>query len=174
MFTFTNCIKVLVSTISIFIFMVGAFVYAGTTGKISGKIIDKTTREALIGTNVLVVGTSIGASSDLDGNYFIINLPPGEYQLKASMVGYASFVVQKVRVSVDQTTKIDFELNPESMELADVIVTAEKHLVRKDLTSTEQTISSENISMLPLEDVSAVVNLQAGVVDGHFRGGRGN
>ncbi|NCS82708.1 MAG: carboxypeptidase-like regulatory domain-containing protein, partial [Ignavibacteria bacterium] len=102
MFTFTNCIKVLVSTISIFIFMVGAFVYAGTTGKISGKIIDKTTREALIGTNVLVVGTSIGASSDLDGNYFIINLPPGEYQLKASMVGYASFVVQKVRVSVDQ------------------------------------------------------------------------
>ncbi|MCK9211852.1 MAG: TonB-dependent receptor [Ignavibacteriaceae bacterium] len=174
MFTFTNCNKVLVSSIGLFIFFLGTLGYAGTTGKIAGKIIDKTTREALIGTNILVVGTSMGASSDLDGNYFIINLPPGEYQLKASMVGYASFIVQKVRVSVDQTTKIDFELNPESMELADVIVTAEKHLVRKDLTSTEATISSDNISMLPLEDVAAVVNLQAGVVDGHFRGGRGN
>jgi len=173
-FTFTNYNKVFVSLLGLLILLSSAFVYAGTTGKIAGKVIDKTTREALIGANILVVGTSTGASSDLDGNYFILNLPPGEYQLKASMVGYASFVVQKVRVSVDQTTKIDFELNPESMELADVIVTAEKHLVRKDLTSTEQTISSENISMLPLEDVSAVVNLQAGVVDGHFRGGRGN
>ncbi|MCK7482161.1 MAG: hypothetical protein M0C28_37165 [Candidatus Moduliflexus flocculans] len=55
-----------------------------------------------------------------------------------------------------------------------LLVTAEKSIVRKDLTSTEETISGDNISMLPLEDVSAVVNLQAGVVDGHFRGGRSN
>ncbi|MCJ7552837.1 MAG: TonB-dependent receptor plug domain-containing protein, partial [Ignavibacteriaceae bacterium] len=60
------------------------------------------------------------------------------------------------------------------IEFADVIVTAEKPMVRKDLTSTEETISGDYISMLPLEDVFAVVNLQAGVVDGHFRGGRGN
>ena len=173
-FTFTNSKKVLVSLISVFYFVVSAFVYAGTTGKISGKITDKANNEALIGTNISVVGTSMGAVSDFDGNYFIINLPPGEYQLKASMVGYTSFVIKRVRVSVDQTTKIDFALTAETMELADVVVTAEKHLVRKDLTSTEQTISSDNISMLPLEDVSAVVNLQAGVVDGHFRGGRGN
>ena len=90
------------------------------------------------------------------------------------MIGYSSFTIQKVRVSVDQTTKLDFELASESIELTDVVVTAEKLLVRKDLTSTEETISGENISMLPLEDVSSVVNLQAGVIDGHFRGGRSN
>ncbi|HEY6905848.1 MAG TPA: TonB-dependent receptor, partial [Ignavibacteriaceae bacterium] len=96
----------------------------------------------------------------------------GDYQVKASMVGYASITFDKVRVSIDQTTKIDFELNPESIELENVVVTAEKPIVRKDLTSTEQTISGNDISMLPLEDVSSVVNLQAGVIDGHFRGGR--
>ena len=174
MFTIAKYNKVLVSSLSILIFLLGTLVYAGTTGKIAGKIIDKATGEALIGANVLIVGTAMGASSDIDGNYFILNIPPGEYQVKASMIGYSSFTIQKIRVSIDQTSKIDFELNSESIELADVVVTAEKLLVRKDLTSTEETINGDYISMLPLEDVSAVINLQAGVVDGHFRGGRGN
>lgn len=174
MFTITNCNKVFASSVNILIFLLGTLVYAGTTGKIAGKIIDKATGEALIGANVIIVGTTMGASADIDGNYFILNIPLGEYQVKASMIGYSSFTIQKVRVSIDQTAKIDFELSPGSVELADVVVTAEKLLVRKDLTSTEETINGDYISMLPLEDVSAVVNLQAGVVDGHFRGGRGN
>ncbi len=172
MFTTNNHIKRLVSVLSVLICMTASQVFAGTTGKISGKIIDKSTGEALIGANVLIVGTSMGSSSDIDGNYFILNIPPGEYQVKASMIGYASVTFEHVKVSVDQTTKIDFELNPESIELENVVVTAEKPIVRKDLTSTEQTVSGDDISMLPLEDVASVVNLQAGVINGHFRGGR--
>lgn len=174
MFTIFGYDKILALSISVLIFLINSTVFAGTTGKIAGKITDKSTGELLIGANVIIIGTTMGASADIDGNYFILNIPPGEYQVKASMIGYSSFTIQKVRVSVDQTTKIDFELKSESIELTGVIVTAEKSIVRKDLTSTEETISGENISMLPLEDVSAVVNLQAGVVDGHFRGGRGN
>jgi outer membrane receptor protein involved in Fe transport len=174
MFTVTKFNKIIVSSITFFIFLAGTIVYAGTTGKIAGKIIDKSTGEALIGANILIVGSTMGASTDIDGNYFILNIPPGEYQVRASMIGYSSLIVQNIRVSVDQTTKIDFELNSESIKLADVLVTAERPLVRKDLTSTEETISGNDISMLPLEDVFAVVNLQAGVVDGHFRGGRGD
>jgi outer membrane receptor protein involved in Fe transport len=174
MFTVTKFNKIIVSSIAFFIFLAGTVVYAGTTGKIAGKIIDKSTGEALIGANILIVGSTMGASTDIDGNYFILNIPPGEYQVRASMIGYSSLIVQNIRVSVDQTTKIDFELSSESIKLADVLVTAERPLVRKDLTSTEETISGNDISMLPLEDVFAVVNLQAGVVDGHFRGGRGD
>jgi outer membrane receptor protein involved in Fe transport len=172
MFTINNPDKSLALSICILIYLIGSITFAGTTGKIAGKITDKSTGEALIGANIIILGSSMGASSDLDGNYFIINIPPGEYQVKASMVGYSSITFQNVRVSIDQTTKIDFELNPESIELENVVVTAEKPIVRKDLTSTEQTISGDDISMLPLEDVSSVVNLQAGVIDGHFRGGR--
>lgn len=174
MFTITYSNKILAASFLTFLLLLNSLIYAGTTGKIAGRMIDKSSGEALAGANVIVVGTTIGASSDFDGNYFILNIPPGEYELKASMISYTSVTIQKVRVSADQTTKIDFELAPESIEMADIIVTAEKSIVRKDLTSTEETISGDNISVLPLEDVSAVVNLQAGVVDGHFRGGRGN
>jgi len=174
MFTITKCNRLLQFLIFILITILGSYIYAGTTGKIAGKIIDKNTGESLLGANIILLGTTLGASADMDGNYFIINIPPGEYEVKASMIGYSSFTIQKVRVSVDQTTKLDFELISESIELTDVVVTAERLLVRKDLTSTEATISGDNISMLPLEDVSSVVNLQAGVVDGHFRGGRSN
>ena len=136
------------------------------------KLSDASTKEPLIGANIIIEGTNLGAATDFDGNYFIINIPPGTYNIKASLVGYSSVTFTNVKVSVDQTTKIDFELTEESIQLSDVVVTAERSIVRKDLTSTEETVSGENISMLPLEDVSAVVNLQAGVVDGHFRGGR--
>jgi hypothetical protein len=174
MFTVTKINKYFFMFVYFFVSTFGTLIYAGTTGKIAGKIIDKTTGEAVLGANVIVMGTTLGASADVDGNYFILNIPPGEYEVKASSIGYSSITIQKVRVSVDQTTKIDFELISESIELGEVVVTAEKLLVRKDLTSTEESISGDNISMLPLEDVSSVVNLQAGVVDGHFRGGRSN
>ena len=170
MFTFTN--KVIASLFCLLLLFAGAVVHAGTTGKISGKILDASTKEALIGANVIIEGTNLGAATDFEGDYFIINIPPGTYNIKASLVGYASVIFTNVKVYVDQTTKIDFELTGESIELSDVVVTAERSIVRKDLTSTEENISGEDISMLPLEDVSAVVNLQAGVVDGHFRGGR--
>ena len=150
MFTITKCSKLLQLSLIVLISITGTFLYAGTTGKIAGKITDKNTGEALLGANIIIMGTTLGASADVDGNYYIINIPPGEYQVKASMIGFSSFTIQKVRVSVDQTTKLDFELISESIELNDVVVTAEKLLVRKDLTSTEETISGDNILMLPL------------------------
>lgn len=148
--------------------------FAGTTGKIAGKVVSGTTGEELIGANIMLVGTNYGGASDVNGEYYIINIPPGEYELRASMIGFRSVVVQNIRVSVDQTTQIDIELYEESVEMQDVVVYADKPLIRRDLTSTESKISGENMAMLPLEDISSVVNLQAGVVDGHFRGGRSN
>ncbi len=147
---------------------------AGTTGKIAGKITDAKTREPLIGVNVIIAGTSMGAATDVDGNYFIINIPPGIYEIKASLVGYSTVTIKNIRVSVDQTTRIDITMQEEAVTINDIVVTAQKPIVQKDLTSTEAKVSGEQIEMLPLEDIHAVVNLQAGVVDGHFRGGRAN
>ena len=156
--------------------IIAAFVsidlFAGTTGKIAGKVIDAKTKEPMIGVNILIAGTSMGAATDVSGNYFIINIPPGVYTLRASTVGYGTVEVKNVRVSVDQTTKLNFELTEEAVQVQTVVVTASKPLVQKDLTSTQSNISGSSISMLPVEDVQSVVNLQAGVVDGHFRGGR--
>ena len=172
---FTNKSKLLLYIfISIFLLGFLSNSYCGTTGKVAGIVRDKNTNELLIGVNIIIIGTMMGAASDIDGNYYILNIPPGVYELKASLMGFASTTVQNVRISVDQTTKINFELGEEAVELGDVIVTALKPIVRKDLTSTEAKISGDQIKLLPLEDVQSVVNLQAGVVDGHFRGGRIN
>jgi outer membrane receptor protein involved in Fe transport len=152
----------------------GSFAIAGTTGKIAGKIIDAQSHEALVGVNVVVQGTTSGAMTDMDGNYFIINLPPGTVHLRASAVGYAPVVMNDVKVFVDQTTKIDFQLQVEAVQINEVQVTAERPIVQKDLTSTTSTVTSEQIRTLPVEDIGTVINLQAGVVEGHFRGGRSN
>jgi len=167
-------LKFLLRALFLFFMIQSSVIMAGTTGKISGKVTDEGTGEPLIGINVLIVGSSMGAATDVDGNYFILNIPPGVYQVKVSGIGYNSITINEVRVSVDQTTKLDLKLREEAVELQDVIVSAEKPLVQKDLTSTEARVSGEQISMLPLEDVQSVINLQAGVVNGHVRGGRAN
>ncbi len=149
-----------------------SYTIAGTTGKIAGKVIDAKSREPLIGVNIVVLGTSMGAASDINGDYFIINLPPGTYQIKATEIGYSPVIVRNINVSVDQTTRVDLELGEQAVQVKGVEVTASRPIVQKDLTSTQSNISGHDISMLPVEDVQSVINLQAGVVDGHFRGGR--
>ncbi len=165
--------KLIIATLFLLILFLPA-AYGGTTGKISGKVIDAQTKELPIGVNIVIVGTTLGASSDLNGDYYIINIPAGTYQLRASAVGYAPQTVTNVNVSADRTTQINFSLVPQGVELAGVDVIAVRPLVQKDLTSTTATVTSDQISALPLETVSDAVNLQAGVVDGHFRGGRSN
>jgi outer membrane receptor protein involved in Fe transport len=148
--------------------------FAGQVGKLAGKVIDAATKEPIIGANVVIAGTKSGGSTDAEGNYYILNIPPGMYDIKASAIGYSSQTIKSVRISVDQTTKIDFFIGEKAVEISDVIISAVRPIVQKDLTSTENKVSGDDISMLPLEDVNAVVNLQAGVVNGHFRGGRSN
>jgi outer membrane receptor protein involved in Fe transport len=144
-----------------------------TTGKISGKIIDSYSKEPLIGVNVIIEETVIGAATNMNGHFDILNVPPGIYVVRASMIGYTPVRVTDVRVSIGLTTEVNFELTESAIELREeVVIVAQRPLVQRDLTATAARISSDEIKMLPVEDVQSLVNLQAGVVDGHFRGGR--
>lgn len=168
-----KAISQLLSLIAVLLFSVPLF--AGTTGKISGYITDQETGEPIVGANVIIEGTYLGASADLDGYYSISNIPPGEYRVIFSAVGYQKVVVEKVLVKIDLTTKLDFKLSSSVIQLnQEVVVTSQRPLVQKDLTSTSVTISSNEIRMMPVESIGQIVNLQAGVIDGHFRGGRSN
>ena len=166
-----NLIKYLKISLLLVPFMM-VNIWAGTTGKIAGTVTDAQSNEALVGVNILLDGTTMGAATDVNGKYFIINIPPGTYTVKASLIGYQTVIIKDVKVSVDQTTKIDFQMSEKAVEIKSVVVKATKPLVQKDLTSTQDNISGSSIKMLPVEDVQSVINLQAGVVDGHFRGGR--
>ena len=145
---------------------------AETTGKIAGRVLDGDTGEPLPGVNVLIVGTTIGSITDIDGYYAIINIPPGTVDVRASFIGYASTVVEGVRVQINRTTELDFELREEAVMGEEIVVVAERPLVQRDLTSSSVSVSAEQLKELPVQSFNDVVNLQAGVVDGHFRGGR--
>ena len=163
--------------LSILITVFGLFssIFAGQTGKLSGKITDKDSGEPIIGANIIIQDTYFGAAADIDGYYYINNISPGEYTVSITAIGYRKTTVTKVQVRIDLTTNLDVELFSETIELGEeIVVVADRPLVIKDLTSTKQTVSSDDINMMPVEDIGAVVNLQAGVMDGHFRGGRSN
>lgn len=143
----------------------------GTTGKIAGRVLDQN-KEALPSTNVIITGTSLGASTDLEGYYSIINIPPGKYQVQFRLVGYRTYTVNEVEVNVNNTTKLDAAMVEDAITAEAVVVTAKRPVVEVGLTSTVATVTNEQISALPVQTLQDIVNLQAGVVDGHFRGGR--
>jgi len=152
-------------------------VIAGTTGKIAGRIIDEKSGEPVVGATVMLIGTSTGAASDVEGNFVITNLVPGSYSISISAIGYRKKIIQRVQVNVDFTTRVDEKVSSELVDLDAVVVVAEKPLVRRDLTSTQSSIDAEQIRSIPVESISGILTLQAGIIQGsdgalHFRGGR--
>ena len=155
-----------------------SFAFANS-GKISGKVTDSKTGGALAGVNVFLEGTSFGAATDEFGEYIIINIPPGNYTVKASYIGYTSYKITNVRVSLDRTTTQNFELSEAVIEGEEVVVLAERPLVYKDLTASQKITTSDEIKIMPVETFLGVLTTQAGVNQGaggelHIRGGRSN
>jgi len=153
------------------------FLFAGTTGKIAGKVLDAETKEPLPGANILIEGSNMGDASDLEGDYNIINLPPGNYTILVSMMGYKKTRLENIIVKIDLTTRQNILLSPEVIEGEEVTITAERPLVRMDMTSALPSVGSAEIENLPVQDVRDVLELQAGIVRSgnalHIRGGRG-
>ena len=149
--------------------------FAQTAGKISGIITDAQTGEPLIGTNVVVLGTSLGGSTDLEGTFFILNVPPGKYNVQASMLGYEKVIMRDVIVNSNRTTNADFKLKVTTLQQEAVIVEATRPDVEPEKTSTSTIIRGDEVQAIAgMRDVGDVIGLAADVTDGHFRGGRSN
>ncbi|NQV42231.1 MAG: TonB-dependent receptor [Candidatus Marinimicrobia bacterium] len=165
--------------IGVFIFVLMTnHLFAGTTGKISGRVTDAETGEGLPGVNVILENTGMGASTDIDGIYFIINVPVGIFSVRAEMIGYNSSIMTEVSVRGDLTTEVDFPMTIQVLESdQEVIVVAERPMVQKDLTSGRSIVSAAEISEMPVESLAGVIGTKAGIVAGadgsmHIRGGR--
>lgn len=159
-------------------FLSQIFLYAGTTGKLSGTIKDAKTGEPLIGANVVIEGTNFGAATNVNGEYVILNIPPGKYNIKFSFIGYESLLMQDVVITVDQTTILSVSLNSQTIQVGEVVVTARTPLIQKDVTSSIAVITREQIESLPVSTFTELLSLQAGVTGSgsnlHVRGGRAN
>jgi len=157
--------------------LTGSLLFGGTTGKIMGTVIDKETGEPIIGASIYLEEAGIGAASGLDGDFFIINVPPGTYNVVCSYIGYTKVTVTNVVINVDRTTQQNFTMVPKALQGEEVIVTGTKKIIEKDRTNSAAYVSQEKIENMPVQEVSDLIQLQTGIVKDasgafHMRGGR--
>ena len=144
-------------------------------GKISGVVTDRSSGEAIPGANVTtaVGGATVGATTDANGRYFLLNLAPGIYAVKASIIGYGPVEKTDVRVRQDLTTQVDFALAEQSIQAEAITVVAERPLVEKSLTSSRTSIDvSEINNTMPVTDLADLIDTSPSVFRGFVRGGR--
>lgn len=166
-----------------------SYLYAGTTGKIAGQVLDAGTNEPLPGVNVMLdavwvdetevtLSEKLGAATNFDGEFFINNIPPGSYTVRLSMIGYDTKAVKHLKVSIDFTAPLNISLNEKTLEIGkEVMVIAEKDIIRKDLTASTAVVDNKVIQQMPVEELNDVLELQAGLIKDaggglHVRGGK--
>lgn len=163
---------------ALWLLLIPVWLSAGTTGKIAGVVKDAASQETLPGVNIIIEGSAMGAASNLDGSYFIINVPPGRYNLRATMMGYNTVVQTDVLVQTDHTTTINFSLSSTVLDIGkEITVVAERPIVQKDVTSGRAIITTEEMKEMPVESFTDVLKTKAGITEGangalHIRGGR--
>lgn len=177
MYSYVNKKLFLIFSLLIVIFC--STIYAGVTGKISGEIINEETGEPIEGVTIRLVGTNFATETDADGEYFIINVPVGKYDVVVSSVGFEQFVKKEVRVLGDLTSPVDFSLTTQTIQIDNkIMVYAENPVIQKDLTGSKVIFTSEQLESLPnIITIQSVLTNYPGVVIGrdnslHVRGGR--
>lgn len=152
-------------------------IFAQTSGKVSGTVTDEN-GQPLAGANVIVVGTSFGGASDSDGNYYILQVPAGVYEVRADYIGYKSQTIGDVRVFTGLTTFIDYGLTIAAVEGESVEVIGERPLLEMSATNAVRIMDGDQIKHFASRNVGDMVLAQAGVVEHnseiHLRGSRAN
>ncbi|MCF6270501.1 MAG: TonB-dependent receptor [Melioribacteraceae bacterium] len=159
----TNLFRLL--QIFTFLLLLITTTFAGITGKLSGTITDSKTGEAIPGANIMLDGTTIGAATDFEGFYTILNIPPGEYKVKISSIGFRTEYIEQVIISIDRTTKLNVLLSDISLELeGEVVVVADREKIKTDVSFAQTSITTKDMATLPVSpDVREVIAFAPGV-----------
>ncbi|UCH62515.1 MAG: TonB-dependent receptor [Fidelibacterota bacterium] len=120
-----------------------------TTGKIVGIVTEGVSGNPLYGVNVVVKGTYLGAATNPDGYFHILNVPVGVYEIEASMIGYKKTTIIDVMVSIDQNTKLDFVMEYEIIEGETIEVVAQRDILHKEISNSQQVVSAAQIAETP-------------------------
>lgn len=156
-----------------------ASAFAGTSGKIAGTVQNSENGEPLAGASIRIEELDVTCLTDADGEFFVINVPVGTYTLMARSIGYSSIAKSEVKVLLDLTTPIDFELIPSTIATDEVVtVRAERPLVRRDRTASVNVVTRDELRNLPNAlSIDQIIDVTAGTVTDargqlHVRGGR--
>lgn len=146
---------------------------AGVQGILEGKVKDKHSNEPLVGVNVVIIGTSIGAATNDEGRFMISNIEAGTYSIRFSQVGYQPLIYHQVTIRPDLRTTVNVEMVQSAVELQAIEVTAERPMIEKDVTSTNFSLGTTQVEHLPIQNVGDLVTLFPSVTaEGNVRGGK--
>jgi hypothetical protein len=134
-------------------------------GKISGRVVDKETNEALVGANVVVLGTSLGGATNVDGEFRIENIPVGPHSVRANIIGHMPIVKTDIVVSNVKAAEILFVLSQTELEVGEMQITAEYFTKLPETPLSTQIQTNEEIRRLPgaFEDVVRAISILPGV-----------
>lgn len=150
---------------------------SGTTGKLTGTIIDKETKEPIIGATIYLKELNNYTTTDEKGQFTFIMLSPGIYELKISAIGYKEYLLNNIIIHNDQTTKIKISLEQSPFTYKPVEITLKKSDIYSDYTYSIKTIEPEDYKHLPkIDNLKSILSYQPGFINYkneiHLRGGR--
>ena len=151
--------------------------FGQTTGMLAGQILEDGTDEPLIGVNILIIGTSFGASTDIDGKYNIRNIRAGEYSVRITYIGFETVLLTGIKIEAGETTELDFKLKPQILTSdEEIVVIGEAPIFDVEKSTTSTTISRQDLEAAPIQRVEDAVSLQSGVIQDptglYIKGGR--
>jgi len=129
---------------------------AQVRSRIGGIVKDAASGEALPGANVMVDGTTLGAITNLQGEYVIINVPVGMATVRASLVGYTAEILTDVMVSADRVARADFKLAQTVLQGSEVVVRAQRDELHLEVSNTQMVVSD-----VQLQDATGIREINA-------------
>lgn len=171
-----RCISRRLITCFLVLFTGIQLLFGATTGKIAGVIRDANSGDPLIGANVIILedgrATTMGAATDAQGYFAILNVEPGIYDALVSYVGYSDVRITDIEVNINLTTELNVDMQVEVIGQEEVLVVATRELMKKDEFASTHNVTSEEMQVQPIDNFMTIAQNQPGVVGSHFRGGR--
>ena len=115
----------------------------GTTGSITGRVVDSTTQQPVANATVNVVGTQVGGLTRADGRYFLNGVPVGAQRLRVARIGFGAQETP-VTVTAGGTATVDFTVVAVAATLSEVVVTGYGSQRREAITGSVSTISADD------------------------------
>ncbi|NCD42677.1 MAG: TonB-dependent receptor, partial [Bacteroidia bacterium] len=137
----------------------------GQNGVIKGRVYNAATNEPLPFTNIIIYGTTVGSTSDLDGNYIFTGISPGFVRLQASSVGYKMFISEEVMVTSARDALVDIAMTEVATQLETVVITASPFKRLEESPVSMRTLGVSEIEKSPgaNRDISKVIQTLPGV-----------
>ena len=124
--------------------LVGVLLFGAEYGRITGRVVDAETGTPLIGADVMVEGTDLGAASDENGDFVVLYVPAGTYRVTSSYISYDPLSLANVVVNAELTTVLNFRLPPTVIEVKGVTAVAERDAIVRILGTADLFLSSSS------------------------------